>query len=69
MPDHGPGYEVTADFERFSQKYDVFRRSFWDDRVRTPKAEVFYRTYRETLDRWRKADGFTQRDYALRNAS
>ncbi len=47
----------------------MFRRSFWDDRVRTSRSERFYKTYRETLDRWRKADGFTQRDYALRNAS
>ena len=69
MSDRDAGFEVTDEFERFSQKYDVFRRSFWDDRIRTPKAERFYRTYRDTLDTWRTADGFTQRDYALRNAS
>ncbi len=69
MSDLDAGYEVTEEFERFSQKYDVFRRSFWDERVRTPKSERFYRTYREALGSWRKADGFTQRDYALRNAS
>ncbi|MDX1396238.1 MAG: reductive dehalogenase [Gemmatimonadota bacterium] len=63
------GFEVTGDFERFSQKNDVFRRSFWDPRIRSEKAERFYRTYREPLAVWRKADGFTQRDYALRNAS
>ncbi|MCG8468386.1 MAG: reductive dehalogenase [Gemmatimonadetes bacterium] len=69
MSDRDAGYEITDEFEPFSQKYDVFRRSFWDERVRSPKSERFYRTYRETLDQWRRADGFTQRDYALRNAS
>jgi len=69
VSDGDAGYEVTDEFERFSQKNDVFRRSFWDDRVRSPKSERFYRTYRDTLKQWRKADGFTQRDYALRNAS
>ena len=69
MDESGPGYEVTDAFERFSQKDDVFRRSFWDPEVSTEKARRFYRTYREPLGTWRKADGFTQRDYALRNAS
>ncbi|MFV1988892.1 MAG: reductive dehalogenase [Gemmatimonadota bacterium] len=63
------GFEVTDEFERFSQKYDVFRRSFWDPRIQSEKARRFYRTYREALSAWKKADGFTQRDYALRNAS
>ena len=59
MPDGDPGYEVTPDFERFAQKDDVFRRSFWDERIRSKKSERFYRTYRETLENWRSADGFT----------
>ena len=67
--DQETGFEVTSDFEGFSQKYDVFRRSFWDDRIRSEKSELFYRTYREPLATWRKADGFTQKDYALRNAA
>ena len=69
MSDKEAGFDVTGEFERFSQKNDVFRRSFWDPRVRTEKARRFYRTYREPLTVWRSADGFTQRDYALRNAS
>ena len=56
-------------FQRFDQKNDVFRRSFWDPSIQSDKAERFYRTYREPLQAWRKTDGFTQRDYALRNAS
>jgi len=30
---------------------------------------LFYSTYREPLTRWRKAAGFTQKDYAFRNAA
>ena len=62
-------FDVTEDFERFNQKNDVFRRSWWDERIRSKKALRFYHTYREPLKTWRKADGFTQKDYALRNAA
>ena len=64
-----PGAEIQEDFERFNQKNDVFRRSWWDERIRNQKTERFYDTYREPLQTWRQADGFTQKDYALRNAS
>ncbi len=64
-----PGAEIQDDFERFNQKNDVFRRSWWDERIRNAKTERFYNTHREPLQTWRKADGFTQKDYALRNAS
>jgi len=62
-------YEVLDDFERFSQVDDVFSRSFWDADIQSEKAARFYATYRRPLDQWRRAHGFTQRDYALRNAS
>lgn len=67
--DKEAGFEIGADFERFNQKDDVFRRSWWDERIRSPKSKLFYETYREPLKTWRKADGFTQKDYALRNAA
>ncbi len=67
--DQDAGFDITEDFERFSQKDDVFRRSWWDERIRSKKAHRFYTTYREPLTTWRKADGFTQKDYALRNAA
>ncbi|NNE95264.1 MAG: 4Fe-4S dicluster domain-containing protein [Acidimicrobiales bacterium] len=63
------GFEVLPDFERFSQVDDVFSRSWWDRSIRSDKSERFYATYRRPLTMWRKANGFTQRDYALRNAS
>lgn len=62
-------YAVTEDFERFSQVNDVFSRSFWDRAVRDERTERFYATYRRPLEQWRKANGFTQRDYAVRNAA
>lgn len=62
-------YEVTEHFERFSQVNDVFSRSFWDERIRDENSDRFYATYRRPLTQWRKANGFTQRDYAVRNAA
>jgi len=63
------GFEVSGDFVRFDQKNDVFRRSWWDNSIKSKKTKLFYDTYREPLTAWRKADGFTQKDYALRNAA
>ncbi|MGI9599386.1 MAG: reductive dehalogenase domain-containing protein [Acidimicrobiales bacterium] len=67
--DVAAGFEVLDDFERFSQVDDVFSRSSWDDTIRDDKSDRFYATYRRPLTKWRKANGFTQRDYAVRNAS
>lgn len=67
--DRAAGFVVGDDFERFSQVDDVFSRSFWDPEIRNDITDRFYATYRRPLDRWRTANGFTQRDYALRNAS
>ena len=67
--DEAAGFHLLSNFERFNQKDDVFRRSWWDARVRNSKSELFYETYREPLKTWRKVDGFTQKDYELRNAT
>ena len=63
------GFVVGGDFRRFSQKDDIFCRSFWDPEVRSDRSDMFYETYRTPRMQWRSVDGFTQRDYALRNAS
>lgn len=63
------GFRVGPGFRRFSQKDDVFCRSFWDPAVRTHRSDTFYETYRTPQIQWRDADGFTRLDYALRNAS
>lgn len=68
-PDSAAGFQLLPTFKRFNQKDDLFRRSWWDKRIRNRKSELFYQTYREPLKTWRRADGFTHRDYALRNAA
>jgi hypothetical protein len=67
--DRAAGFEIGEDFERFSQVDDVFSRSRWDPEIRDDRTDRFFSTYRRPLTRWRNANGFTQRDYALRNAS
>ncbi len=61
-------FEILEDFEGFHQKNEMFRRSQWDVRIRSEKTEHFYSSH-GSVNAWRKADGFTQRDYALRNAA
>ena len=63
------GYEILDDFERLSQVNDVFSRSAWDPAIRDERTARFFATYRRPLADWRSAKGFTQKDYALRNAS
>ncbi len=59
-------FAIGASFKRFNAKYDIFNRAIWDDKV-DPKA--FFKSY-DTMDQVpRKAKGFDQWDYALRNAS
>lgn len=67
--DQDAGFEVAADFERFSQVDDVFSRSRADTELRDEKADRFYSTYRRPLANWRAAKGFRQLDYAFRNAT
>jgi len=68
--DEAAGFDVDeARFERFSQRDDIYCRSFWDPSIRSEKSQRFYDTYRKPLDRFREVDGFTQRDYSVRNAS
>jgi epoxyqueuosine reductase QueG len=66
--DAAAGIETTEEFERFRQRNDVFTRAFWDDTVRTKQTDGFFASYRMQATP-RRGDGFTQRDFALRNAS
>lgn len=62
------GIDITGDFAPFVQRNDIFTRAFWDDRIRSPKTDAFFASYRmESAPR--RGAGFTQRDFALRNAS
>lgn len=66
--DAAAGIEITDDFEGFSQRNDIFTRAFWDDSVRSKQSDAFFASYRMEAAP-RRGDGFTQRDFALRNAS
>ncbi len=66
--DAAAGFIVTADFERFSQRNDAFCRSWWDDAVKSDHARGFFDSYRMEASP-RKGEGFTQKDFALRNAA
>ncbi len=66
--DSEAGIETTEEFTPFRQMDDVFTRAFWDERVRTRESDAFFASYREEFAA-RRGDGFSQRDFALRNAS
>lgn len=66
--DRMAGFEVLPEFERFSQMNDIFTRAFWDDRVRSKDTDAFFASYRMEAAP-RRGDGFTQKDFALRNAA
>lgn len=67
--DQKTGFEVSEAFRRFNQKYDQFNRAVWDDEVRSPRVMAFFASYHTDHAKFRKVEGFTHRDYALRNAS
>ena len=62
------GFEITDDFEPFDQMNDMFTRAFWDDSVRSPDSDAFFSSYRMEAAP-RRGEGFSQRDFALRNAA
>lgn len=66
--DRDAGIEVEAHFEPFNQMNDMFTRAFWDERVRSADTEAFFASYRiEAAPR--SGEGFSQKDFALRNAA
>lgn len=66
--DAAAGIELTDDFQRFHQREDMFTRAFWDDSVGGSDALGFFDSYRMKADP-RRGEGFSQRDFALRNAA
>ena len=62
-------FQVTDEFERFNQKYDMFNRAVWDEDVRSERSQRFFESYFTDLAQFRKVEGFEHRDYALRNAA
>ena len=66
--DMAAGIRTTEDFTPFRQIDDIFTRAFWDDNVRTKESDAFFASYRAGFTA-RRGDGFTRKDFALRNAS
>lgn len=62
------GIEVMPDFKPFDQMNDMFTRAFWDDEVRSDDTLGFFKSYRMKFAT-RRGAGFSQKDFALRNAS
>ena len=67
--DEETGFEVSGDFERFSQKNDAFSRSTWDELLKSKKAANFFQGYVMQHAKARKGEGYQFLDYALRNAA
>jgi len=63
------GFDVSAEFSRFDQRNEIYCRSEWDPEIRSERATAFFQGHYMPNARARKADGFGQRDYALRNAT
>jgi reductive dehalogenase len=63
------GFQVGEDFQRFDQRDDIYCRSQWDPEIMSDKAAAFFGGYFMPAARSRSTDGFSQRDYALRNAA
>ncbi|MEM7017953.1 MAG: reductive dehalogenase domain-containing protein [Pseudomonadota bacterium] len=63
------GVKVTDDFERFDQQFEIYCRSIWDSSISSDKAKAFFDGYYMPHAKARKVDGFSLKDYALRNAA
>ncbi len=63
------GIDVDDDFEPFEQRFDIYCRSLWDPKIQNKKSDEFFEGYYMPYARARKAEGFSQKDYAFRNAA
>lgn len=61
------GFVIGEDFERFSQRDEIFNRAWWDEKVMSDDVVAFYSQHQRPDPR--KGDGFTQWDYALLNSA
>ncbi len=62
------GFEIADDFEPFNQMNDMFTRAFWDERIKSKDTDGFFNSYRMEAAP-RRGEGFSQKDFALRNAA
>lgn len=61
--------KVGNAFKRFEQRFDIYCRSIWDEKIKSKRADDFYYGYYMPNAKVRKTDGFGLKDYALRNAA
>jgi len=66
--DAAAGFEITREFQPFNQMDDMFTRAFWDPAIKSDQTDAFFASYRMEAAP-RRGEGFSQRDFALRNAS
>ncbi|MEM7429775.1 MAG: reductive dehalogenase domain-containing protein [Pseudomonadota bacterium] len=66
--DRAAGIEVTEGFRPFNQLNDMFTRAFWDEKVMSEDSLGFFKSYRMKFA-LRRGEGFSQKDFALRNAA
>ncbi len=62
------GFEVLDEFERFNQANDIYTRGQWDPRIRSQKVLNWFKGMFRPGIGAREAEGYTIRDFALRNA-
>jgi epoxyqueuosine reductase len=67
--DDKTGFDIAEEFSRFDQRNEIYCRSEWDPEIKSKNATDFFSGHYMPNARARKADGFGQRDYALRNAT
>ncbi|MBT5187833.1 MAG: reductive dehalogenase [Kordiimonadaceae bacterium] len=63
------GVQVNDNFDRFEQKFDIYCRAMWDPQIKSDKTDKFFEGYYMPFAKARKTDGFSQKDYAFRNAA
>ncbi|MFN8284411.1 MAG: reductive dehalogenase [Chitinophagales bacterium] len=61
-------FDITPDFERFNGCNDIFARAQWDPRIQSIKALKWFKGMLGYNVNIKTTDGYTQKDYALRNA-
>ena len=67
--DEKTGFDISEEFSRFDQRNEIYCRSEWDEEIKSKNATAFFSGHYMPNARARKADGFGQKDYALRNAT
>jgi epoxyqueuosine reductase len=67
--DEKTGFDLSDEFSGFDQRNEIYCRSEWDPEIQSNKATEIFDGHYMPKARARKADGFGQQDYALRNAT